>query len=83
MLTRGARLAFSKGGCSNFAHERETIMADQRRKTWQTGLIIGLVLLIIGLFISGYVVWYVALIVLLLALGGGALLRSTLGPPGQ
>ncbi len=52
-----------------------------KRNTWQTILIVGAVLIVIGMLVSGYAIWGIAILVLLLALGGGALLYRKQGPP--
>jgi uncharacterized membrane protein YdbT with pleckstrin-like domain len=52
-----------------------------RRQTWKAILGIALVLLIVTLVFSGFIVWYIAVVILVLAMGGGALLYRNLGPP--
>jgi len=53
------------------------------QQTWKTVLIIAVVLLAIGLVMSGAVLWYIGLLIVLLGMAGGALLSRTLGPPDQ
>ncbi|CAN5538690.1 hypothetical protein BH24GEM3_BH24GEM3_07900 [soil metagenome] len=52
-----------------------------KRKTWQTILIVGAVALVVGMLTSGYVIWGIAILFVVLALGGGAMLYRKLGPP--
>ena len=56
-------------------------MAAISNSTWKTVLAVAGVVLVIFTFISGYLIWGVALFVLLLVLGGGALLYRKAGPP--
>ncbi len=54
-----------------------------KRKTWQTVLIVGAVALVVGMLVSGYAIWGIAILFVLLALGGGALLYRKQGPPSR
>jgi hypothetical protein len=56
-------------------------MARMKTSTWTNVLIVAGVLLFIGMMISGYLFWGLAILVLLLAMAGGALLRHKQGPP--
>jgi hypothetical protein len=56
-------------------------MAAIRTQTWKTLMIIALVVLLIYLVFSGLLIWYVGLLLLLLAMAGGALMYRNLGPP--
>jgi hypothetical protein len=57
-------------------------MATVKRQTWKTVLLVGLILLVLGLVMGGYIMWFVGVVlILLLAMGGGALLYRQLGPP--
>lgn len=58
-------------------------MAQNRTSTWKKALAIAGIVLVIGLLVSGYIIWGLAILVLALALGGGALLYRTQGPPRQ
>lgn len=58
-------------------------MARIGTSPWTTILAIAGVLLIIGMLISGYVIWGIALLIIVLALGGGALLYRSQGPPAE
>jgi hypothetical protein len=58
-------------------------MARVASQTWKTVLVVGLVLLLLGMIFSGYIVWYLGIVVLLLAMAGGALMFRQLGPPSQ
>jgi hypothetical protein len=58
-------------------------MARIRSSAWTTILMIAGVLLIIGMLVSGYIIWGIALLLLVLALGGGALLYRSQGPPAE
>ena len=54
-----------------------------KRKTWQTILIVGAVALVVGMLVSGYAIWGIAILFVVLALGGGAMLYRKLGPPSR
>lgn len=54
-----------------------------KRNTWQTILIVLGVVLVIGMLTSGYAIWGIAILILLLAFGGGALLYRKQGPPSR
>ncbi len=54
-----------------------------KRNTWQTVLIVGGIVLVIGMLTSGYVIWGLAILLLLVGLGGGALLYRKHGPPSR
>jgi hypothetical protein len=56
-------------------------MAGISGSAWKTILILAGIVLVTFLIISGYLIWGVALLVLLLVLGGGALLYRSAGPP--
>jgi small neutral amino acid transporter SnatA (MarC family) len=56
-------------------------MAKVRAQTWRTVLVIALVVFVLGLIFGGYLIWYIGIVILLLAMAGGALLSRTLGPP--
>jgi hypothetical protein len=59
------------------------IMARVPSQTWKTVSIAGLVILLLGMIFSGYIIWYVGILVLLLAMAGGALMFRQLGPPSR
>jgi hypothetical protein len=57
-------------------------MATVKRQTWKTVLLVGLILLVLGLMLGGYLMWFIGVVlILVLAMGGGALLYRQLGPP--
>jgi hypothetical protein len=56
-------------------------MAKVKRRVWQVVLGVGGVLLLIGWVLSGHLITGIAALVLLLAMGGGALLYHFQGPP--
>jgi len=56
-------------------------MASVRTQTWKTLLVVALILLVVYLIFSGFVIWYIGLVIVLLAMAGGALMNRTLGPP--
>jgi hypothetical protein len=56
-------------------------MATIRRQSWTVILVVALVLFALAMLFSGLLVWYIALLFVLVAMGGGALLYRTLGPP--
>jgi hypothetical protein len=57
-------------------------MATVNRQSWKTVLLVGLILLVLGLVLGGYIMWFFGVVlILLLAMGGGALLYRQLGPP--
>lgn len=56
-------------------------MARIRSQTWKTILIVALVVFVVGMLVSGLIGWFIAILIVLLAMGGGALLSRTLGPP--
>jgi uncharacterized membrane protein YdbT with pleckstrin-like domain len=56
-------------------------MARMRRQTWKAILAVALAVLVLTLAFSGFLAWYIAVVILLLAMGGGAILYRTLGPP--
>jgi hypothetical protein len=56
-------------------------MTRIRSQTWKTILIVALVILVVGMLVSGLIGWFIAILIVLLAMGGGALLNRTLGPP--
>ena len=58
-------------------------MARIRTSAWTTILAIAGVVLIIGMLISGYMIWGIALLIIALALGGGAFLYRSQGPPAE
>jgi hypothetical protein len=58
-------------------------MARVPSQTWKTVSIVGLVILLLGMIFSGYIIWYVGILVLLLAMAGGALMFRQLGPPSR
>lgn len=56
-------------------------MASSRSSTWKVLLIAAGVLFVIGLLTAGFIVPVIAIVLLILVLGGGALLYRTQGPP--
>lgn len=58
-------------------------MARTGSSAWKIILIIAAVVLIVFAMVSGYAIWGVALLVLLLALAGGALLYRKGGAPSE
>lgn len=56
-------------------------MAKVRNQTWKTILIVALVVLVVFLIFTGYLIWYVGVLILLLAMAGGAMMYRSLGPP--
>jgi hypothetical protein len=56
-------------------------MAEISSRAWRNVAIIAAILLAGGMLVSGLLIPGLALLVILLALGGGALLRSKAGPP--
>jgi hypothetical protein len=58
-------------------------MASVPAQTWKIVLIVALVILLIGMIFSGFLVWYIGIFLLLLAMAGGALMFRYLGPPSR
>lgn len=56
-------------------------MAQVKAKTWQMILGVAAVFLLIGWIVSGHLITGLAALVLLIAMGGGALLYRLKGPP--
>jgi hypothetical protein len=56
-------------------------MADISTRAWRNIAIVAAVVLVLGLIVSGQFLLGIALLIILLALGGGALLSSKAGPP--
>ena len=56
-------------------------MAAITNSAWRTILAIAGVALVIFLIVSGQLIWGIVLLVLVVALGGGALLYRKAGPP--
>jgi hypothetical protein len=56
-------------------------MARIRAQTWRTILVVALVVLVLGMVATGLLGWFIAILIVLLAMAGGALLYRTLGPP--
>lgn len=58
-------------------------MAEVRNTTWRNIGMVGAIVLVIALIVSGQFLLGIALLIFLLILGGGALLRSKAGPPSR
>jgi hypothetical protein len=58
-------------------------MAAVRTRTWQVVLAMAGILLLIGWVVSGHWITGIAALVLLLGMGGGALMYRFMGPPRQ
>lgn len=58
-------------------------MAAISGSAWRTVLAVAAVALVIFMIVSGQFMWGIALLVLLLAMGGGALLYRKAGPPNR
>ncbi|HET8655951.1 MAG TPA: hypothetical protein VFL93_10590 [Longimicrobiaceae bacterium] len=56
-------------------------MAAISTSAWKTIIILAAIALLIAGVVTGYLVWGIALVVILLILGGGALLYRSAGPP--
>lgn len=56
-------------------------MASPSTSLVRTIFLIGGIVLVVALVIGGYLIWGLALLVVLLAMAGGALLYSKAGPP--
>lgn len=56
-------------------------MAATKNSTLRTIFLIAGIALVIFLVIGGYMIWGIAILVLLLVMGGGALLYHKAGPP--
>jgi small neutral amino acid transporter SnatA (MarC family) len=58
-------------------------MARVKSQTWKAVLIVGLIVLVLTLIFSGYLFWYIGVVILVLAMAGGALMFRKLGPPSR
>lgn len=58
-------------------------MPATSRSTWKVVFIIAAIVLIVAMVTLGYLIWGVALLIVLLVLGGGAWLYRSQGPPEQ
>ena len=56
-------------------------MAATSNTTLRTIFLIAGIVLVVFLLIGGYLIWGIAALVLLLAMGGGAMLYRKAGPP--
>lgn len=56
-------------------------MAATSNNTVRNIFVVAGIILMLALFFAGYAIWGVALLIVLLAMGGGALLYRTAGPP--
>jgi hypothetical protein len=56
-------------------------MTRIRAQTWRTILAVALVVFVLGMVATGLIGWFIAILFVLLAMAGGALLYRTLGPP--
>lgn len=56
-------------------------MAATSNSTLRNIFVIAGIVLVIALLFAGYAIWGVALLIVLLAMGGGALLYRKTGPP--
>ncbi len=56
-------------------------MAATSNSTLRNIFLVAGILLMLALFFAGYAIWGVALLIVLLAMGGGALLYRKAGPP--
>lgn len=56
-------------------------MAATSNNTVRNIFVVAGIILMLALFFAGYAIWGVALLIVLLAMGGGALLYRKAGPP--
>ena len=56
-------------------------MAATSNNTLRNIFVVAGIVLMLALFFAGYAIWGVALLIVLLAMGGGALLYRKAGPP--
>ena len=56
-------------------------MAATSNNTLRNIFVVAGIILMLALFFAGYAIWGIALLIVLLAMGGGALLYRKAGPP--